>query len=78
MGRYRLQHKERFVSPNILGNHSMPVYSYRWRDIAVCDELEPLEYARAQCVPPKAYRIIDVLTGEEAAMRKEYIRRKHE
>ena len=36
--RYRLQRRESVVMPNILGNHSMPVYTYRWKDIAVSDD----------------------------------------
>ena len=31
--RYRLQRKEQWVVPNILGNRSMPVYSWRWKDV---------------------------------------------
>lgn len=34
--RYRLQRRESV--PNMLGNHSMPVYTYRWKDIAVSDD----------------------------------------
>jgi predicted nucleic acid-binding Zn ribbon protein len=29
--------------PNILGNHSFPVHTYRWRQIAVCKEEWPLK-----------------------------------
>ena len=36
--RYRLQRKETVAMPNVLGNHSMPVYTYRWKDIAVSDD----------------------------------------
>ncbi len=71
MCRYRLQRKEQHVFPNVLGNHYMPVYSYRWKDIAVCDEREPLEDMRAKCAPPEAYRVIDTLTGSEAAQKGE-------
>ena len=28
--------------PNVLGNHSMPVYTYRWKDIAVSDDKSAL------------------------------------
>lgn len=49
--RYRLQQKERCVMPNILGNHSMPVHTYRWKDIAVCDERKPLENQMLYCTP---------------------------
>lgn len=41
--RYRLQVKETIARPNILGNHSMPVYSYRWRDLYASDDKEALE-----------------------------------
>lgn len=40
---YFLERKEPYTMPNILGNHSMPVYTYRWKAIAVCEEKEPLE-----------------------------------
>lgn len=36
--RYRLQRRESVAMPNILGNHSMPVYTYRWKDVAVSDD----------------------------------------
>ena len=41
--RYRLQRKETYSMPNILGNHSMPVRTYRWKDIAVSGDLEELK-----------------------------------
>ena len=40
--RYRLQRKERVALPNVLGNHSMPVHTYRWKDIAASDDYEAL------------------------------------
>lgn len=44
--RYRLQHKQQYVMPNILGNHSFPVYSYRWVDIVCSNDLKAVkEYA---------------------------------
>ena len=61
--RYRLQRKEPHILPNVLGNHFMPVYSYRWKDIAVCAESKPLEDYMSQCTPPENYRIIDILEG---------------
>lgn len=61
--RYRLQHKEQHVYPNVLGGHPMPVYSYRWKDIAVCAEIKLLEDYMSQCTPPENYRIIDILEG---------------
>ena len=41
--RYRLQRKEPYTLPNILGNHSMPVYTYRWVDIAMSEDKKNLE-----------------------------------
>ena len=40
---YRLERKERYVMPNILGNRSYPVPTYRWKTIAICEEKQPLE-----------------------------------
>lgn len=57
--RYRLQQKEAFSMPNVLGNHSMPVKTYRWKDIAVCGAREPLEHQMLCCSPSENYRIID-------------------
>lgn len=56
--RYRLQHKETYAIPNILGNRSFPVYTYRWKDIIASDCKEALE----QYIPKKEaekYRIED-------------------
>lgn len=54
--RYRLQHKETIARPNILGNHSMPVYTYRWKDIAASNDYEALR----EIMPnSKDYRIED-------------------
>lgn len=41
--RYRLQRRESVAMPNVLGNHSFPVYTYRWKDVAVSDNKELLE-----------------------------------
>ena len=41
--RYRLQRKEAYHMPNILGNHSFPVVAYRWKDILASDDKEVLE-----------------------------------
>ncbi len=54
--RYRLQVKETIARPNILGNHSMPVYSYRWRDLYASDDKEALEKMMPK---DKNYRIYD-------------------
>lgn len=60
--RYRLQRKERFVIPNIVGNRSMPVYSYRWKDILASDSKEAL----LKCMPDsKNYRIEDTRKFEK-------------
>jgi len=40
---YFLERKEPYAMPNILGNCSMPVHTYRWKAIAVCEEKGPLE-----------------------------------
>lgn len=54
--RFRLQRKEQVAIPNILGNRSMPVYSYRWKDIAISDNKSELE----KIMPNnKNYRIED-------------------
>lgn len=59
--RYRLQRKEQCVQANILGNHSFPVYSYRWEDIATSASLEILrEYQAENGLVGDQYRIIDV------------------
>ncbi len=39
---YTLEVKEPWVMPNILGNHSVPVHSCRWRSVANCEAKEPL------------------------------------
>lgn len=62
--RYRLQRKEAFAMPNILGNHSLPVHTYRWVDIYASDCREALEK-----IMPKdgGYRIEDTrpMEGEQ-------------
>ena len=62
--RYRIQRKERYVLPNILGNRSFPVYTYRWKDIAASDDKEQLV---GMMPNDKDYRIVDTraeLDGE--------------
>lgn len=54
---YFLEHKENYTMPNILGNHSMPVKTWRWKQVAVCESRKPL----ADIIPrgkEKEYRII--------------------
>lgn len=61
--RFRLQKKERRVMPNILGNKSMPVYTYRWVDLYASDDREALE----DILPKgKEYRIIDTRPNLES------------
>lgn len=40
--RYRLQRKEAVAKPNIIGNHSFPVHTSRWKDIAMSNNKEEL------------------------------------
>ena len=40
---YFLERKEPYAMPNILGNHSFPVHTYRRRTIAVSEEKYVLE-----------------------------------
>ena len=63
--RYRLQRKEQIVRPNVLGNHSFPVYTYRWKDIAASDDYTALEKLMQKS---KAYRIEDTLPMEEKGL----------
>jgi hypothetical protein len=54
---YFLEHKEPYAMPNILGNHSFPVHTYRWRTIAVSEE----KYALENLIPTdkrSEYRVI--------------------
>lgn len=34
--------KEAIARPNIVGNRSMPVHTYRWKDVMCCEDKEPL------------------------------------
>lgn len=57
--RFRLQHKESVALPNILGGHSFPVHTYRWRDVAASNYRFLLE----KMIPPESkseYRIEDI------------------
>lgn len=40
---YFLERKEPYAMPNVLGNRSFPVHTYRWVQIAVCEVKYPLE-----------------------------------
>lgn len=55
--RYRLQRRESISRPCIIGNHSYPLPTYRWKDVAVSDDLEALK----GCMTKKddLHRIID-------------------
>ena len=46
--------------PNVLGNHSVPVYTYYWKDIAVSDDLMSLKRLMPN---DKDYRIEDTRNG---------------
>lgn len=63
--RYRLQRKEDWVIPNILGNRSMPVHSWRWKDIYASDDYDALANLMKEIIAKdygklhKMYRIED-------------------
>lgn len=54
---YVLERKEAIARPNILGNCSFPVHTYRWKQICMCEEKEPLDEIFKDCVPQENYRI---------------------
>ena len=60
---YFLERKEPYVMPNILGNHSMPVHTHRWKAIAVCVERQPLEKALKD-MDSQTYRITSNILEE--------------
>lgn len=60
--RYRLQHKEQYVLPNVLGNCNFPVYMYRWKDIAISDDKRVLE---DMALNSADYRVIDTEPPKE-------------
>ena len=55
---YFLERKEAYAMPNILGNHSMPVHTYRWKQLYACEKKEPLVDLIPKGVEAKEYRII--------------------
>lgn len=61
--RYRLQRKEAYTTPNILGNRSFPVHTYRWKDIAASDDRAALEKLMPNS---RDYRIEDTRPNEIA------------
>lgn len=60
---YFLERREHHSMPNVLGNCSMPVKTYRWKIIAKCEEKEPLQECLAGLDETK-HRITNNL-GEE-------------
>ncbi len=53
---YFLERREQVAMPNILGNRSFPVYTYRWKAIYTCPERWPLEDLLSK-LDHKNYRI---------------------
>ena len=62
--RYRLQRKTAYSMPNILGNRSYPLPTYRWKDIAASDDLNQLIEIMQNMVPRENYRIEDTRPNE--------------
>ena len=54
---YVLERRELFVMRNILGNTSKPVYTYRWKEIAIAEKKEDLEAIKPKDNPHFQYRI---------------------
>ena len=63
--RYRLQRREKCAMPNILGNHSFPVHTWRWRDVAVSDDKAGLELMMPN---GEDYRIEDTEPWKEGGL----------
>lgn len=40
---YCLEYKEICAMPNILGGHSMPVYTFRWKQLALSEDKKALQ-----------------------------------
>lgn len=63
MYKYRIERKEQVVKKNILGGHSFPVYTYRWKEIIVSNDeneiLSVLEKIKAEN-PRTEYRLATV------------------
>ena len=53
---YFLERKEPYSMPNVLGNASQPVPTYRWKAIYTCPERGPLDLI-LQSLDAKKYRI---------------------
>ena len=61
--RYRLQRKEAYAMPNIEGNYSCPVHTYRWKDIVVSNDKGALEAILQGTTEQDDYRIVDTWEG---------------
>lgn len=61
---YFLERKEPYTMPNILGGHSTPVHTYRWKQIAVCEQREPLEKELKNRKNQDQYRIISNIVND--------------
>lgn len=57
-----LERKEPIVMPNILGNASQPVPTYRWKAIYACAERPPLELLLSK-MDSKTHRITSNIPG---------------
>lgn len=57
---YCLERKEPHVIPNILGNHSMPVHTYRWKQLYLSEDKEYLESMVKGFNKPEDYRIVEM------------------
>lgn len=65
--RYRLQRKEAYAIANVIGNRSMPVHTYRWKDIMASGDRAALVEILLSTRGPEEYRIIDTWEGIENA-----------
>ena len=54
---YVLERREPFILQNILGNKSQPVYTHRWKEIAIAENKEDLEAIKPKDNPHFQYRI---------------------
>ena len=62
--RYRLQRKQTYAMPNVLGNRSFPVFTYKWIDIAVSDDFDSLKEYAGDLLLDINYRIKDTWNYE--------------
>lgn len=54
---FSLERKETYVKSNILGNTSQPVYTYRWKEIAISENKDALEAIKPKDDSHFQYRI---------------------